>query len=161
MHSMNDDNLQTICCSPSVKFIHITEGEKATGQANFEGNISDYLVKCRTTIKLIKDAEEKGALKPGMEIIESAFGSNSVAIAYAAADRGYNLTLTMPETMSYDRRKVLVALGAKLILTSAIEGQRGAIKRAVEIAFADPQRCFLPQKFEYPDSLILHTHTRT
>ena len=83
-----------------------------------------------------------------MEIIEPAFDSTSVAMAYVAADRGYDLTLTVPETMSYDSRKILADLGANVILTSATEGQKGAIKRAEEIASAEPQRCFLARKFK-------------
>ena len=144
------DNVQSDMSNrslPSVKFIHITEGTKATGQAKFGGNIPDYLIKCRTTVNLIKAAEDQGALKPGMEIIEPAFGSSGVILACIAADRGYILTLTMPETLSYDRRKVLAELGANLHLTPADEGQKGAIKRAEEIASAEPQKYFLPLKF--------------
>jgi len=159
MRSVNSDNSQTINGTPFVRFIHITEGEKATGQAAFEGSIPDYLARCQTTVKLIKDAEEQGALKPGMEIIEPVFDSTGVALAYVAADRGYNLTLTVPESMSYDRRKILAALGANVILTSATEGRTGAIKRAEEIVSAEPQKCFLSRKFKRPASTESHTAT--
>ena len=148
MHSLNSDNVQSIISVPLAKFIHITEGENASGQAKFEGSIPEYLARCRATVNLIKDAEEQGSLKPGMEIIEPAFDSAGVVMAYVAADRGYNLTLTVPETMNYDSRKILADLGANVILTSATEGQNGAIKRAEEIASAEPQRCFLARKFK-------------
>ncbi len=148
MQSIISDNVQRNSSRSLVKYIHITEGEKSSGQATFEGSISDYLVKYRTTVGIIKDAEEQGILKQGMEIIEPAFDSTSVAIAFVAADRGYKLTLTVPETMSYESRKILADLGANVILTSAAEGQKGAIKRAEEIASVEPQRCFLIQKFK-------------
>jgi cysteine synthase A len=138
----------------SAKFIHITEGAHATGQARFEGSIPDYLVKYRTTVALIKNAEEQGRLIPGMEIVASARGNARLALAYVAADRGYNLTLTAPETLSNERRKVLTDLGARLDLTPAAEGQNGANKRAEELASTGPQKYFIPQDYIYPESSV-------
>ncbi|MFZ4857484.1 MAG: pyridoxal-phosphate dependent enzyme [Desulfuromonadaceae bacterium] len=132
---------------------------RTSGQTTFEGSISDYLIKCRSTVEIFKAAEEQGVLKAGMEIIEPAFDCAGVIMAYVAADRGYNLTLTIPETMSYGRRKILAALGANVILTSAIEGQKGAIKRAEEIASAEPQKCFLSHRFNNQDSSKIQTAT--
>ncbi len=152
MHSVHSDSLQTSNRSSLAKFIHITEGAHATGQARFEGSIPDYLIKYRTTVNLIKNAEEQGRLIPGMEIVASASGSSRLALAYVAADRGYNLTLTAPETLSSDRRKVLADLGANLDLTPAAEGQKGAIKRAEELASAGPQKYFIPQHYTSPES---------
>ena len=102
----------------------------------------------RATAGIIKEAEEQGILKLGMEIIGSAIDCSCVAMAYVAADRGYDLTLTVSETMSCENRKILAALGANLILTSAKEGNNAAIKKAEEIASAEPQRCFLAGIFE-------------
>jgi cysteine synthase A len=158
MTTINSEN--PLNNSDSVRFLHITEGKNATGQAKFEGSIPDYLAKYRATINLIKDAEERGSLKPGMEIIEPALDSTGVVMAYVAADRGYNLTLTVPETMSPDHISVLSELGAKLILTSATEGQKGAIKRAEEITAAEPHKYFMVWKFNSPDITAIHTTTR-
>lgn len=154
MHSVHTDASQTIGRQPLAKFIHITEGAHAIGQARFEGSIPDYLVKYRTTVNLIKNAEEQGRLIPGMEIVASACGNARLALAYVAANRGYNLTLTAPETLSSDRRKVLADLGANLDLTPAAEGQNGAIKRAEELASAEPQKYFIPQNYISTDSTV-------
>ena len=154
MHSVHSNTFQTSNCLPLAKFIHITEGAHATGQARFEGNISDYLIKYRSIVNLIKNAEEQGRLTPGMEIVASASGSTRLALAYVAADRGYSLTLTAPETLSSDRRKVLADLGANLDLTPAAEGLNGAIKRAEELASVEPQKYFIPQNYTTLDSTI-------
>ena len=108
---------------------------------------------------MIWDAEEKGLLKPGVEIIEPTSGNTGIALAYVAAARGYKLTLTMPETMSIERRRVLAALGANLILTPGSEGMKGAIARAEEIAASDPGRWFLPQQFKNPANPAIHEKT--
>jgi len=157
MHSLCSENSQKISSSPPVKFIHITEGKSTSGQATFEGSISDYLAKYRSTVEVFKAAEEQGVLKSGMEIIGPAIDSTSVAMAYVAADRGYNLTLTVPETMSCDNRKILAALGANVILTSATEGQEGAIKKAEEIVSAEPRRCFMAWRLKHSDNNTIHT----
>jgi cysteine synthase A len=141
-----------------MKFIHITEGAKATVHAKFEGSISDYMNTCRATTDFIQKAEENGALKPGMEIIASAIGNTAIALAYVAASRGYNLNLTIPESMSNDRERVLSALGANLIPTSAEEGLNGAIKRAEEMASSEPHRYFLPNEYVNPVDPEIHTY---
>jgi cysteine synthase A len=108
---------------------------------------------------MIWDAEKRGVLKSGVEIIEPTSGNTGIALAYVAAARGYKLTLTMPETMSIERRKVLAALGANLILTPGAEGMKGAISRAEEIAASDPQRYFIPQQFKNPANPEIHEKT--
>lgn len=129
------DNSQSIGNTPLVKLNRIAgEGAKATILAKVEGSNPAYSVKCRIGANLIWDAEKRGVLKPGVEIIEPTSGNTGIALAYVAAARGYKLTLTMLETMSIERRRVLAALGANLILTPGAEGMKGAISRAEEIA---------------------------
>ena len=108
---------------------------------------------------MVWDAEAKGFLKPGTEIVEPTSGNTGIALAYVAAARGYKLTLTMPETMSIERRRVLAALGANLILTPGAEGMKGAIAKAEEMAASDPQRYFIPQQFKNPANPEIHEKT--
>jgi cysteine synthase A len=134
-------------------------GLKATVLAKIEGRNPSYSVKCRIGASMIWDAEKRGVLKPGVEIVEPTSGNTGIALAFVAASRGYALTLTMPETMSIERRRVLAAFGAKLVLTPGTGGMAGAIRRAIEIAESDPQHYFLPQQFENPANPAIHEAT--
>jgi cysteine synthase A len=153
------DNSQSIGNTPLIKLNHLVSDGKATILAKIEGRNPAYSVKCRIGANLIWDAEKRGVLKPGVEIIEPTSGNTGIALAYVAAARGYKLTLTMPETMSIERRRVLAALGANLILTPGAEGMKGAIARAEEIAASDPQKYFIPQQFKNPANPEIHEKT--
>jgi len=159
MSKIYSDNSQSIGNTPLIKLNHVTKGAKATILAKVEGRNPAYSVKCRIGANMIWDAEKRGILKPGVEIIEPTSGNTGIALAYVAAARGYKLTLTMPETMSIERRRVLAALGANLILTPGAEGMKGAIKRAEDIAAAEPEKYFLPQQFKNPANPEIHEKT--
>ncbi len=159
MKKIYADNSQSIGNTPLIKLNHVTSGAKATVLAKIEGRNPAYSVKCRIGAAMIWDAEAKGLLKPGVEIIEPTSGNTGIALAYVAAARSYKLTLTMPETMSIERRKVLVAFGANLILTPGAEGMKGAINKAEAIASSDPQKYFLPQQFKNPANPAIHEKT--
>jgi len=153
------DNSQSIGNTPLIRLNHVTDGAKATVLVKIEGRNPSYSVKCRIGANLIWDAEKRGVLKPGVEIIEPTSGNTGIALAYVAAARGYKLTLTMPETMSIERRRVLAALGANLILTPGPEGMKGAIAKAEEIAASDPRKYFIPQQFKNPANPEIHEKT--
>jgi cysteine synthase A len=159
MSRIYEDNSQSIGNTPLVRLNNITKGAGATVLAKVEGRNPAYSVKCRIGANLIWDAEERGVLKPGVEIIEPTSGNTGIALAYVAAARGYKLTLTMPETMSIERRRVLAALGATLILTPGAEGMKGAIAKAEEIAASDTARWFIPQQFKNPANPAIHEKT--
>ena len=159
MSKIYEDNSKSIGNTPLVRLNHITKGARATVLAKIEARNPAYSVKCRIGANMIWDAEERGVLKPGVEIIEPTSGNTGIALAYVAAARGYRLTLTMPETMSIERRRVLAALGANLILTPGAEGMKGAITKAEEIAASDPARWFLPQQFKNPANPAIHEKT--
>lgn len=159
MSKIYADNSQSIGNTPLVKLNHIVGNSKATILAKIEGRNPAYSVKCRIGANLIWDAEKRGVLKEGVEIIEPTSGNTGIALAYVAAARGYKLTLTMPETMSIERRRVLAALGANLILTPGAEGMKGAINRAEEIAAAEPGKYFLPQQFKNQANPDIHEQT--
>mgnify|MGYP000992218959 CR=1 FL=1 len=159
MAPIYSDNSQSIGNTPLIRLNKVTDGAAATVLAKIEGRNPAYSVKCRVGANLIWDAEKRGILKPGVEIIEPTSGNTGIALAYVAAARGYRLTLTMPETMSIERRRVLAALGANLILTPGSEGMKGAITRAEELAAAEPQRYFLPQQFKNPANPQIHELT--
>ena len=152
------NNAQSIGNTPLVKLNKIVF-PSATVLAKIEGRNPAYSVKCRVGANMIADAEERGALKPGMEIVEPTSGNTGIALAYVAAAKGYSLTLTMPETMSLERRKVLAFLGAKLVLTPGGEGMGGAIRRAEELSATNPNKYFMPQQFKNPANPAIHCKT--
>ena len=153
------DNSLSIGRTPLIRINRLTAGSKATVLAKIEGRNPAYSVKCRIGAAMIRDAEERGVLKPGKEIIEPTSGNTGIALAFVAAARGYKLTLTMPETMSLERRRVLAAFGANLVLTPGPEGMPGAIRRAEAAAAAEPDRYFLPQQFKNPANPRVHEET--
>ena len=159
MSNIFQDNSFSIGRTPLIRLNRVTDGAKATVLAKIEGRGPGYSVKDRIGAAMIWDAEERGVLTPGMEIIEPTSGNTGIALAFVAAARGYKLTLTMPETMSLERRRVMAALGAKLILTPGPEGMPGAIRRAQEIYQSDPNHYFLPQQFENPANPDIHEKT--
>ena len=159
MSNVFQDNSQSIGNTPLVRLNRVTAGAKAIVLAKIEARNPAYSVKCRIGANMIWDAEKRGVLKPGVEIIEPTSGNTGIALAYVAAARGYKLTLTMPETMSIERRRVLAARGAKLILTPGAEGMKGAISRAEEMAAAEPDKYFLPQQFKNPANPEIHEKT--
>jgi cysteine synthase A len=153
------DNSQSIGNTPLVQLNRVTEGAKARVLAKIEGRNPAYSVKCRIGASMIWDAEERGLLHPGAEIVEPTSGNTGIALAYVAAARGYNLTLTMPDTMSIERRRVLAAFGTNVVLTPGADGMPGAIRRAEELAAVDPDRFFLPQQFKNPANPRIHEQT--
>lgn len=159
MRCIFEDNSMSIGHTPLVRLNRVTQGLKATILAKIEGRNPAYSVKCRIGAAMIWDAEKRGTLKPGMAIVEPTSGNTGIALAYVAAARGYSLTLTMPETMSIERRRVLAAFGAHLILTPGAEGMKGAIVRAEELAASDPKQYFLPQQFKNPANPAIHEQT--
>ena len=159
MSNWFQDNAQSIGNTPLVKLNRITDGAEATVLAKIEGRNPAYSVKCRIGAAMIWDAEERGLLGPGREIVEPTSGNTGIALAFVAAARGIPLTLTMPETMSIERRKLLVAYGAKLVLTEGAKGMTGAIAKAEEIAASDPSRYVLLQQFKNPANPAIHEKT--
>ncbi len=159
MSNIYADNSLSIGRTPLVKLNRVTDGAKATILAKIEGRNPAYSVKCRIGAAMIWDAEKRGLLKPGSEIVEPTSGNTGIALAFVAAARGYAITLTMPETMSLERRRVLAALGANLVLTPGPEGMKGAIRKATEIYESDERHYFLPQQFENPANPDIHEKT--
>ena len=154
-----DDNSFSIGRTPLVRLNRVTGGGKAILLAKIEGRNPAYSVKCRIGASMIWDAEKRGILTPGKELIEPTSGNTGIALAFVAAARGYPVTLTMPETMSLERRKVLRVLGANLVLTPGPEGMAGAISRAEEIVASDPTRYVLLQQFKNPANPEIHFRT--
>jgi len=154
-----EDNSKSIGRTPLVRLNRITDGAGATVLAKIEGRNPAYSVKCRIGASMVWDAEKKGLLGKGKEIVEPTSGNTGIALAFVAAARGIPLTLTMPETMSIERRKLLVAYGAKLVLTEGAKGMPGAIAKAEEIAASDPSRYVLLQQFKNPANPAIHEAT--
>ncbi len=154
-----EDNSQSIGRTPLVRLGRIAKGAGATVLAKIEGRNPAYSVKCRIGAAMIWDAEEKGLLGPGKAIVEATSGNTGIALAFAAASRGIECVLTMPETMSMERRKVLVALGAKLILTPAALGMKGAIAKAEDLAKSEPGKFVAVRQFENPANPDIHEKT--
>ncbi len=154
-----EDNSFSIGSTPLVRLNRVTDGGKATVLAKIEGRNPAYSVKCRIGASMVWDAEKRGILKPGKALIEPTSGNTGIALAFVAAARGYPITLTMPETMSVERRKVLKALGASLILTEGSLGMAGSIARAEEMVASDPGRFVLLQQFKNPANPEIHFRT--
>jgi cysteine synthase len=154
-----EDNTHSIGRTPLVRVNRIVPGSRATVLAKIEGRNPAYSVKCRIGASMIWDAEKRGVLKPGTELVEPTSGNTGIALAFVAASRGYPITLTMPETMSVERRKVLKAFGANLVLTEGSLGMKGAIAKAEEIHGSDPKRYVLLQQFKNPANPEIHFRT--
>ncbi|MFI4891110.1 MAG: cysteine synthase A [Steroidobacterales bacterium] len=153
------DNTRSIGHTPLVRINRLGAGAGAVILAKIEGRNPSYSVKCRIGAAMVWDAEQRGALRPGMAIVEATSGNTGIALAFAAAARGYECLLTMPETMSMERRKVLLAFGAKLVLTPGAKGMKGAIAKAEELAAAEPQKYVLMRQFENPANPAIHEAT--
>ncbi len=153
------DNSESIGNTPLIRINKVIGDCQATVLGKIEGRNPAYSVKCRIGASMIWDAEERGVLKPGMEIIEPTSGNTGIALAFVAASRGYKITLTMPETMSIERRKVMKALGANLVLTEGPKGMPGAIAKAEELMANDPEKYFMPQQFNNPANPDIHEKT--
>jgi cysteine synthase A len=154
-----EDNSYSIGKTPLVKLKKLGGGAAGTVFAKIEGRNPAYSVKCRIGSSMVWDAEERGVLKPGRELVEPTSGNTGIALAFVAAARGYAITLTMPETMSLERRKVLKAFGANLILTEGALGMKGAIAKAEEIHASDPNHYVLLQQFKNPANPDIHFKT--
>jgi cysteine synthase len=154
-----EDNTFSIGRTPLVRLNRVTDGAKATVLAKVEGRNPACSVKCRIGASMVWDAEKRGVLTPGKELIEPTSGNTGIALAFVAAARGYAITLTMPETFSIERRKVLKALGANLVLTDGALGMAGSISKAEEIAASDPQHYLMLQQFKNPANPEIHFRT--
>jgi cysteine synthase A len=154
-----EDNAQSIGRTPLVRLNHLLDRPRARVLAKIEGRNPAYSVKCRLGAAMVWDAEKRGLLGPGKEIVEPTSGNTGIALAFVAAARGYPITLTMPETMSIERRKLLAAYGAKLVLTEGPRGMSGAVAKAEDIAASDTQRYVLLQQFRNPANPAIHETT--
>jgi cysteine synthase len=154
-----EDNALSIGRTPLVRLNHLQESPRALILGKIEGRNPAYSVKCRIGAGMVWDAEKRGVLGPGKELIEPTSGNTGIALAFVAAARGYPITLTMPETMSLERRKLLLAYGARLVLTEGSKGMVGAVTRAEQIAASDPDRYLLLQQFKNPANPAIHVAT--
>ncbi len=151
-----DDNSLSIGRTPLVKLNRVTGGNV---YAKIESRNPSFSIKCRIGANMIWDAEQRGVLKQGIELVEPTSGNTGVALAFVAASRGYKLTLTMPSSMSLERRKLLKALGANVVLTEAPKGMKGAVAKAQEIVASDPAKYLLLQQFDNPANPEIHVKT--
>ncbi|AQP36549.1 cysteine synthase A [Vibrio anguillarum] len=156
MSKIYEDNSLTIGNTPLVRLNKVSKGKVL---AKIEARNPSFSVKCRIGANMIWEAEKAGTLKPGVELVEPTSGNTGVALAFVAAARGYKLTLTMPESMSLERRKLLKALGANLELTEAAKGMKGAIAKAEEIVASNPEKYLLLQQFNNPANPQIHEKT--
>ncbi|CUU24836.1 cysteine synthase A [Duffyella gerundensis] len=156
MSKIYEDNSLTIGHTPLVRLNRMGNGRIL---AKVESRNPSFSIKCRIGASMIWDAEKRGILKPGIELVEPTSGNTGIALAYVAAARGYKLTLTMPETMSTERRKLLKALGANLVLTEGAKGMKGAISKAEEIVASNPDKFVLLQQFSNPANPAIHEKT--
>jgi cysteine synthase A len=154
-----EDNAHSIGNTPLVRLNRIADGARAIILGKVEGRNPAYSVKCRIGAAMVWDAEQRGVLGPGKELVEPTSGNTGIALAFVAAARGYPLTLTMPDTMSLERRKLLVAYGAKLVLTEGARGMTGAVAKAEAIVASDPGRYVMPQQFKNPANPAIHERT--
>ena len=155
MHIYEDNSL-AIGNTPLVKLNRVTKGNV---YAKMEARNPSFSVKCRIGANMIWDAEKRGILTEGKELVEPTSGNTGIALAFVAASRGYKLTLTMPASMSLERRKLLKALGANLVLTEAPKGMKGAVAKAQEIVASDPDKYVLLQQFDNPANPEIHEKT--
>ncbi len=151
------NNAETIGRTPLVRINRLAKGLGATVLAKVEGRNPAYSVKCRIGAAMIQDAEERGVLKPGMHVVEPTSGNTGIALAFVCAAKGYPLTLTMPDTMSIERRMMLKSFGATLVLTPGADGMKGAIQKAEELA--EQADYFMPQQFKNPANPAIHEKT--
>ncbi|MBC7002027.1 cysteine synthase A [Photobacterium sp. BZF1] len=156
MSKIYEDNSLTIGNTPLVRLNRVSKGNVL---AKVEARNPSFSVKCRIGANMIWDAEKKGILKEGVELVEPTSGNTGIALAFVASARGYKLTLTMPESMSLERRKLLKALGANLVLTEAPKGMKGAIEKAEEIVASNPNKYLLLQQFNNPANPEIHEKT--
>jgi cysteine synthase A len=154
-----EDNTLSIGRTPLVRLNRVTDGAPAIILAKIEGRNPAYSVKCRIGAAMVDDAAKRGLLGPGKHLVEPTSGNTGIALAFVAAARGIPLTLTMPETMSIERRKLLAAFGANLVLTEGAKGMSGAIAKAEEIAASDPDKYLLLQQFKNPANPLIHEQT--
>jgi cysteine synthase A len=153
------DNLSAVGHTPLVRINKMLDGADATVLAKIEGRNPAFSVKDRIGVSMIQDAEQRGVLRKGMELVEPTSGNTGIALAYVCAIKGYRVTLTMPETMSIERRKVLQLFGANLVLTDGAKGMKGAVGKAEEIVAGDPEKYFMPQQFKNPANPKVHELT--
>ncbi len=159
MKNYFDDNAEAVGRTPLVRLNKICGNGKAVVLAKIEGRNPAYSIKDRIGVYMIRDAEEKGLLGKGMEIVEPTSGNTGIALAYVCALKGYSLTLTMPETMSVERRMVLKMFGAKLLLTDGAKGMKGAVQAAEDVVASDPEHYHMPQQFKNPANIKAHYET--